>query len=84
MAAKMLEISGNVKSGLKKTIGKNSLSRKALEITLVEVESTVNSRPITFVSDKFLSKLFENGNCKKADGRGRDRSVKDRLVGYWP
>jgi hypothetical protein len=21
---------------------------------------------------------------KKADGRGRDRSVKDRLVGYWP
>jgi hypothetical protein len=21
---------------------------------------------------------------KKADGRSRDRSVKDRLVGYWP
>jgi hypothetical protein len=40
-----------VKSGLKKIVGKSCLSRKALETTLIEVEATVNSRPLTFVGD---------------------------------
>jgi hypothetical protein len=41
----------SVKSRLKKTVGKGCLSRKALETTLLEVEATVNSRPLTFVGD---------------------------------
>ena len=40
------------KSSLKKTFGRHSLTRTELETTLHEVDSCVNSRPLTYVSDK--------------------------------
>ena len=42
-----------VKSALKKTLGRSVLSRVELETLLHEVEASVNSRPLTFVSDDF-------------------------------
>lgn len=44
-----------VKSSLKKTLGKRVLTKVELETLLVEVESCVNSRPLTFVSDDVTS-----------------------------
>lgn len=41
----------SIKSGLKKSLGSRSLTRTELETILYEIESTVNSRPLTFVSD---------------------------------
>lgn len=41
----------SVKSGLRKSIGKTSLTRAELETDLIEVEAAVNSRPLTFVGD---------------------------------
>ena len=41
----------SVKSALKKTLGCKTLMRKELETSLHEVESCINSRPLTFVSD---------------------------------
>ena len=45
----------SVKSALKRTLGKRSLTRVELETTLLEVESCVNSRPLTFVGDELDS-----------------------------
>ena len=42
----------SVKSALKKTIGAHCLTRTELETTIQEVESCINSRPLTFVSDE--------------------------------
>ena len=42
----------SVKSALKKTIGAPCLTRTELETTIQEVESCINSRPLTFVSDE--------------------------------
>ena len=42
---------GSVKVGLKKSVGKASLSRKELETTLIEAEACINSRPLTTVGD---------------------------------
>ena len=42
----------SIKSGLKKSIGKGNLTRVELETTLHEVESCINSRPLTFVGDE--------------------------------
>ena len=42
----------SIKSSLKKTFGRHSLTRTELETTLHEVESCVNSRPLTYVSDE--------------------------------
>jgi len=41
-----------IKSGLRKSIGTRTLTRVELETTLHEVESCVNSRPLTFVGDE--------------------------------
>ncbi len=41
----------SVKSALKKTLGKKSLTREELDTVLIEVEACVNSRPLTFVGD---------------------------------
>ena len=41
-----------VKSALKKTLGKSSVSRKELETTLSEIEACVNSRPLMYVAEK--------------------------------
>jgi hypothetical protein len=41
---------GSVKSALKKSLGRRSLTRDELETMLVEVEGCVNSRPLTSVS----------------------------------
>ena len=43
---------GTVKAALRKTLGKSRLCRQELETVLHEVESVVNSRPLTFVSDE--------------------------------
>ena len=42
----------SIKSSLKKTYGRHSLTRTELETTLHEVESCVKSRPLTFISDE--------------------------------
>ena len=42
----------SIKSSLKKTFGRHSLTRTELETTLHEVESCVHSRPLTYVSDE--------------------------------
>ena len=42
----------SVKSALKKTIRAHCLTRTELETTTQEVESCINSRPLTFVSDE--------------------------------
>ena len=42
----------SMKSSLKKTFGRHSLTRTELETTLHDVESCVNSRPLTYVSDE--------------------------------
>ena len=42
----------SIKSSLKNTCGRHSLTRTELETTLHEVESCVNSRPLTYVSDE--------------------------------
>ena len=42
---------GSVKSALKKSLGRKSLTRIELETTLHEVEACVNSRPLTFTGD---------------------------------
>ena len=41
----------SVKQSLKKTLGNRVLKRSELETALVEVESVINSRPLTYVSD---------------------------------
>ena len=41
-----------VKSALKKTLGKSSVSRKELETTLSEIEACVNSRPLMYVAEQ--------------------------------
>ena len=41
-----------VKGSLRKTLGKNCLTRIELETCLTEVESCLNSRPLTFVGDE--------------------------------
>ena len=46
----------SIKSSLKKTFGRHSLTRTELETTLYEVESCVNSRPLTYVSDEANAK----------------------------
>ena len=46
---------GLVKSLLKRSIGKGSLTRVELETTLHEVEACVNSRPLAFVGDELDS-----------------------------
>ena len=46
---------GSVKSALKKSVGKRSLTRVELETTLHEVEACINSRPLTFVGDELDS-----------------------------
>jgi hypothetical protein len=45
----------NVKSSLRKTLGSRSLTRSELEVTLIEIEACVNSRPLTFVGDSASS-----------------------------
>ena len=42
----------SVKSSLRKTFGVKRLSRSELETTLCEVETCINSRPLTFVGDE--------------------------------
>ena len=44
---------GLVKQGLRRSNGKRILTHAELEVTLVEVEMMLNSRPLTFVGDKF-------------------------------
>ena len=46
---------GSIKSALKRSMGKRSLTRVELETTLHEVEACVNSRPLTFVGDELDS-----------------------------
>ena len=46
---------GTVKSALRKTLGRRRLCRRELETVLHEVESCVNSRPLTFVGDELDS-----------------------------
>ena len=46
---------GSVKSALKRSLGKKSLTRVELETTLHEVEACVNSRPLTFIGDELDS-----------------------------
>ena len=41
----------SVKSGLRKALGRGRVSRSELETLLFEVESCINSRPLTYVSD---------------------------------
>jgi hypothetical protein len=45
----------SVKSGLKKSVGKSSLTRVELETDLLEIEACVNSRPLTFTGDTLES-----------------------------
>ena len=40
----------NIKSALKRTVGREVLSRADLETVLIEVEGCINSRPLTFLS----------------------------------
>ena len=47
---------GSVKSALRKTLGRQCLCRRELETLLQEVESCVNSRPLTFVGDELDSR----------------------------
>ena len=42
---------GSVKTALRRSIGKQSLSRTEMETVLHEVEACINSRPLTFVGD---------------------------------
>ena len=42
----------SLKSALKRSVGKKSLTRSELETTLHEVEACLNSRPLTFVGDE--------------------------------
>ena len=42
---------GLVKSSLRKTLGRSSISRCELETLLCEIEACINSRPLTFSSD---------------------------------
>ena len=42
---------GSIKSSLKKTLGRQCLCRQELQTLLQEVESCVNSRPLTYVGD---------------------------------
>ena len=42
---------GTIKGGLRKSIGKKSLTRVELETFLHEIESCVNSRPLTYTGD---------------------------------
>ena len=42
----------SVKSALKRSLGNRSLTRVELETTLLEIEASVNSRPLTFVGDE--------------------------------
>ena len=42
----------SVKSGLRRSVAKRCLTKVELETTLVEIESCVNSRPLTFVGDE--------------------------------
>ena len=46
----------SVKTALRKSLGRASLSRTELETTLFEVENCVNSRPLTFVGDEIQGK----------------------------
>ena len=41
----------NIKMPLKKTLGVRSLTKSEMETTLIEVETCVNSRPMTFVGE---------------------------------
>lgn len=43
---------GSVKLALRKTLGVKYVSKNELETILIEVESCINSRPLTFVSDQ--------------------------------
>lgn len=45
----------SIKANLRKSVGNSSLTRSELETTLHEVESCVNSRPLTFVGDNIDS-----------------------------
>ena len=47
----------SVKSALRKSVGKNVLTRCELETSLHEVEACVNSRPLTLVSDDIQSSV---------------------------
>ena len=51
----MERLIGSVKSALKRSVGKRSLTRVELETTLHEVEACINSRPLTFVGDELDS-----------------------------
>lgn len=44
-----MRLVGTIKSALKRSIGKRSLTRVELETTLHEVEACVNTRSLTFV-----------------------------------
>ena len=45
----------SVKSALKRSLGKRSLSRQELETLLHAVEACINARPLTFVGDELDS-----------------------------
>jgi len=52
----------STKSSLKRCLGKRSLSLTELETTLIEVESCINSRPLTFCGDdvEYMNPLSPN------------------------
>lgn len=43
---------GSVKSALRKSLGVKYVSQAELETILIEIESCINSRPLTFVNDE--------------------------------
>lgn len=47
----------SVKSGVKKTVGRASLTKSQLETCLCEVSASINSRPLTFVGTDVENKL---------------------------
>lgn len=74
----------SIKSNLRKSIGNKLLTRSELETTLCEVESCVNSRPLTFVGDNVDSVqpltpshfLTPSGSSGMHDPYSNDRSDK--------
>ncbi|GFT22973.1 hypothetical protein NPIL_287581 [Nephila pilipes] len=47
----------NVKTALRKVLGKSSLNSDQLEATIIEIEGVINSRPMTFVYNE-LNETF--------------------------
>ena len=89
---------GTVKSALRKVVGKSLLDSTQLYTTLTEVEATVNTRPLVYISDEsepltlmpsqFLSLSNSHGGIllgldDDSDFQPASLSTSDHLLEFW-